>query len=349
MSETSPQQPSPPSGTPKSNKIVLAIIAIIVIAVLVYAFVGQSDQSTSSDGTPITMEQLLGEWNQTAENGDIHYFCFEQDGTFIYTVTPQGKTSPTIAAIRTKYTLNQGALSVDYTIDMEAFNEAYTAMLNNGNLVLSAAKEGSTRFCGCFTPITYEEDGITSSSTTSPNSSPSPSGSSSSTDTLTQAVDAYLRYIDSRPNYPDYKLLYLDGDNIPELYLMGSCEADASYLVTFANGKINEHPFGRIGGLTYVEKSGKYQYYNGHMGFFSLEQGTLSQGVFQTTTKGTQEELYNATSDALYYQYNLNGQTVDSLTYEKQLNDWLAGGYIMYGSENCVNKQTLVNQLANLQ
>ncbi len=346
---------------PKSNKIVLILVAVVVIAVLIYAFVGQSEDATPASTTPITQQQqLLGEWNRTDQNGDLHYLIFEQDGTFIYTVTPKGNTSPTIAAIRTDYTLKDGQITVNYTIDMEAFQESYTVCLSDKNLVIASAKEGSTRLAGTFTPAGQTEDqsavsGTTTSPTTSsvPNSQPTASSTPTvsattppaSSTTLTNAVEAYLRYLNTRTNYPDGKLLYLDNDEIPELYLIGACEADGSYLVTFANGKICERSFGRLGGLTYVEKSGKYQYYNGHMGYYHLEQGTLSGGAFQITTTGIAEESYD---DASYSTYTLNGSVVDSLAFEKQLSDWLRGGYILYGYENSVPRQTLVAQLSNL-
>ncbi len=340
---------------PKSNKIVLVIVAVVVIAVLIYAFVGQPEDAAPTGGTPITQQQqLLGEWNRTDQNGDLHYLIFEQDGTFVYTVTPKGNTSPTIAAIRTDYTLKDGQMTVNYTIDMEVFAECYTACLSDKNLVITSAKEGSTRLAGTFAPAGQAEDQGTDSGTTTSHATPSvPSSQATasattppaSSTTLSDAINAYLRYIDTRTNYPDGKLLYLDNDEIPELFLMGASEADGSYLVTFANGKINERPFGRIGGLTYVEKSGKYQYYNGHMGYYHLEQGTLNGGAFQVTTTGIAEEAYD---DASYSTYTLNGSVVDSLAFEKQLSDWLRGGYILYGYENSVPRQTLVAQLSNL-
>ena len=61
-----------------------------------------------------------------------------------------------------------------------------------------------------------------------------------------------------------YALVYIDNDDIPELYAMGHCEADGDLICSYKNCRVIEQLLGRTLGGKYVERSGIVINQNGH-------------------------------------------------------------------------------------
>lgn len=65
-----------------------------------------------------------------------------------------------------------------------------------------------------------------------------------------------------------YALVYIDNDDIPELYASGAFEADGDLICSFRNGRVIEQYLRRNGGGKYVERSGIVLNENGNMGHY---------------------------------------------------------------------------------
>lgn len=69
---------------------------------------------------------------------------------------------------------------------------------------------------------------------------------------------AYLQYLEAKKDgHLSYALVYIDGDDIPELYLSGNCEATGDSVCSYKNRTVIDQPLNRIGGGRYVERNGK--------------------------------------------------------------------------------------------
>ncbi|MBQ9087035.1 MAG: hypothetical protein IJY47_07615 [Clostridia bacterium] len=107
---------------------------------------------------------------------------------------------------------------------------------------------------------------------------------------------AYLDFIERRESeYAfDYRyaLVYVDNDNIPELYAMGTCEADGDLICSYKNGRIIEQRLGRMLGGKYVEQSGTIMNQNGHMGQYYDNVYKLDENGFSQILNASYTERY---------------------------------------------------------
>lgn len=92
---------------------------------------------------------------------------------------------------------------------------------------------------------------------------------------------AYSDYLEAnKDGYLSYALVYVDNNDVPELYLNGNCEAVGDSICAFRNGTVVEQPLNRIGGGWYIEKSGKILNQNGHMDHTSTHVYKLDDNGF---------------------------------------------------------------------
>ncbi|WP_026656673.1 hypothetical protein [Butyrivibrio sp. AE3003] len=69
--------------------------------------------------------------------------------------------------------------------------------------------------------------------------------------------EGYKAYIETAPDFPRYRLIYVDDDDIPELAIEGYCEADGCLIVSFHHGEVNIlHTL--MLGFSYIEKKDFY-------------------------------------------------------------------------------------------
>ena len=109
---------------------------------------------------------------------------------------------------------------------------------------------------------------------------------------LDKVVNAYKKYISEY--YPDsgydFEFIFVDGDDVPELYVDGEMTAAARFLLTYKNGKAEEAAGGN---LSYKEKTGIFEMIPNH---------------FQTQENYTVFELKNGKAKEIHYgQVNYNG------------------------------------------
>lgn len=130
--------------------------------------------------------------------------------------------------------------------------------------------------CACQVPTNENtQDSIEKNSHTTT----APSASDTQKDDGATFLDwktAYLDFIEQREsaygkeseygfNYR-YALVYIDNDDIPELYATGAFEADGDLICSYKNGRVIEQYLSRTAGGKYVERSGIIINHNGKMG-----------------------------------------------------------------------------------
>lgn len=104
--------------------------------------------------------------------------------------------------------------------------------------------------------------------------------------------NAYLDYIANTDNsdpsrYNSYSLIYIDGDDIPELYLEGTCEAYGTTICTYSGGTVRDIKLLRLWGASYIPKTGLFKNSNGNMGSYEDVVYKLQNGSFELIYLGT--------------------------------------------------------------
>lgn len=138
---------------------------------------------------------------------------------------------------------------------------------------------------------------------------------------------AYLNFIIQRESEYErgfrYALAYIDNDDIPELYIVGICEADGDLVCSYKNGQIIEQNLSRKCGGKYVEKSGLLINQNGHQGRYYDDIYKLDENGFSQILHGTDTEHYTHLGNDDYeilHEYLINDCPVTKDEYEATIN-----------------------------
>ena len=131
---------------------------------------------------------------------------------------------------------------------------------------------------------------------------------------------AYADYIDSmwegeEPDpYFNFSLIYLDNDDIPELFIKTSSEAGGEIVLTYYDNEIKEQHLSRIGS-TYIERSGLIYTNTGHQGVYPVEIKSLENGEFSVIGSGEKMFRSSMESGALY-ELDEEGNPISDYTWE---------------------------------
>lgn len=161
---------------------------------------------------------------------------------------------------------------------------------------------------------------------------------------------AYLEFLNSddpiiQSCYSDpditFSLIYLDDDNVPELFIDTGFEAGGQFVVTYYNGTINSLHLSRRGSQ-YIEKNGLIYTNTGHMDYYPLSITELKDGVFTVIGSGVSylsEEDRDKMLEDEDYPYTLTYEWEGEIVTETQYNEkiyalydlkeskYLEGGY----------------------
>ncbi len=142
---------------------------------------------------------------------------------------------------------------------------------------------------------------------------------------------AYLDYLTSDTdfiNYRDngdsltYTLIYLDENDVPELFIDSGVEAGGQLIATYYDGKVKNQHFPRIGSQ-YIEKTGLVYTNTGHMDYYPLSITKLENGEFTVLGSGiaymTDEDREKMVADE-NYPYTLTYEWEDEAVSEEQFN-----------------------------
>ena len=181
-------------------------------------------------------------------------------------------------------------------------------------------------------PVSSNLTSSQSSSSAPAASSAPPSEGTQQTSPASSAVSkpwkqAYINYIraTNAGDWMGYQLIYINNDDIPELYLNGAAEAQGDLVCTFANGTVVSEQLSRVNGMAYLEKQNVFCNSNGNMGRFYDVIYSIQQGQIVQTHEGVYGMEDNANPELdengeVVYQYSWDGQEVSETEYKQKLN-----------------------------
>lgn len=149
---------------------------------------------------------------------------------------------------------------------------------------------------------------------------------------------AYIDYLNTNEEIAPYAqgdygftfaLIYLDDNDVPELFVDTGVEAGGQYIATYYDDKVVTHHFSRIGSQ-YIERSGLVYTNTGHMDYYPLTITKLEDGIFTEIGSGisyvSEEDWEKMTSDE-NYPYILTYEWEDESVTEEQFNAKVAELY----------------------
>ena len=135
---------------------------------------------------------------------------------------------------------------------------------------------------------------------------------------------AYLEFIEKNNGaYTSFALVFVDDDDIPELYMSGVCEAEGDRICSYKNGTVVDAYMNRRGGGKYVERVGSIINQNGHMGRCYTTVYQLDENGFTKALSALSVEHYEHLGNEQYEitcEYSIEGQTVSEEEYNAAIN-----------------------------
>ena len=172
------------------------------------------------------------------------------------------------------------------------------------------------------------------------------------TDTIAPATSyeqAYLDFLkEKNETHRSFALVYVDGDDIPELYLKGVSEAEGDMVCSFKNGKVVCQQLGRTGGGSYIPKGGKIINQNGHMGMYYDNVYKLDGNGFSELLNAHYTETYEHIGNEEYIthrKYFISGSEVSEAEYNAAINSAFELQGAIRLDENAVSYEEIVRQL----
>lgn len=166
---------------------------------------------------------------------------------------------------------------------------------------------------------------------------------------------AYLEHIESRGDqkagaYIYYALVYVDGDDIPELYMHGCCEAEGDRICSYKNGRVVEVYLNRRGGGKYIERGGLLINQNGHMGRYYTSIYSLTEDGFTLLLNGRVDETLVSTGEnpndyQCISEYILEGSVVSKAEFNAAINAKIDLDRTVRFDQNTVSYEGIREQL----
>jgi hypothetical protein len=202
----------------------------------------------------------------------------------------------------------------------------------------------------CDTGNVPSESEIISSKTSSV-SERYPTSTTPTTDNqvLSEYKVAYLDFLkDKKESHRLFSLVYIDNDDIPELYLSGVSEAEGDMICSFKNGVVVYQYLSRIGGGKYVEKSESIINQNGHMGQYYDNVYKLDENGFSEVLNARYKEIYEHIGNEeynIYYEYFIDDTAVSEVEYNNAVNAAFDFSKAISFYDNAVSYEKIVEQL----
>lgn len=114
-----------------------------------------------------------------------------------------------------------------------------------------------------------------------------------------QAVKAYQDYLDSMQYYGSCYLIYVDDDDIPELYVDSEHVVSGCMFLTYCDGAVNACGL-EYGGFDYIERQNLILFSNGRMGYYGDSVCRITDGKLVMVASG---DYCTYEADA-YYRWN---------------------------------------------
>ena len=141
-------------------------------------------------------------------------------------------------------------------------------------------------------------------------------------DKIAELNEEYGYFEDAYYGEELFKLVYLDNNNIPEIWAFTGDGAGGSFLLTYAGGQVHAHQFSGYGDIAYTERSGVFLVGSGKMGYYEDGIYRLSDGGVSCIAYGTYDNGEDWDADFKYY---WNGTRVSESTYYAKIKSYGCG------------------------
>ena len=162
---------------------------------------------------------------------------------------------------------------------------------------------------------------------------------------------AYLDFLkDKQESHRLFALVFIDNDDIPELYLKGSSEAEGDMVCSFKNGSIIKQQLNRTGGGKYTPRSGDMINQNGNMGRCYTNVYKLNDSGFTKTFNALSVENVEHIGGEEYnfiYEYFVEDAPVSEAEYNAAVNSAFNFLQAVRLDENAVSYDEIIRQLQN--
>ena len=155
---------------------------------------------------------------------------------------------------------------------------------------------------------------------------------------------------DKQESHRLFALVFIDNDDIPELYLKGSSEAEGDMVCSFKNGSIIKQQLNRTGGGKYTPRSGDMINQNGNMGRCYTNVYKLNEDGFAKTFNALSVENVEHIGGEEYnfiYEYFVEDAPVSEAEYNTAVNSAFDFSQAVRLDENAVSYDEIVQQLQN--
>ena len=161
--------------------------------------------------------------------------------------------------------------------------------------------------------------------------------------------EAYLDFLkDKKEAYDSFALVYVDDDDIPELYLSGRSEAEGDTICSLKNGVVVYQHLHRTGGGKYIERSGSMINQNGHMGSYYDTVYKLGENGFSLVLNARYTDKYEHIGNDEYnilIEYFIDDTIVSETEYNNAVNAAFDLSNAKRFNENTVSYDAIIREL----
>ena len=162
---------------------------------------------------------------------------------------------------------------------------------------------------------------------------------------------AYLEFLkDKQESHRLFALVFIDNDDIPELYLKGSSEAEGDVVCSFKNGSIIKQQLNRTGEGKYIPRSGDMINQNGNMGRCYTNVYKLNDSGFTKTFNALSVENVEHIGGEEYnffYEYFVKDAPVGEAEYNTAVDSAFDFSLAVRLDKNAVSYDEIIRQLQN--
>ena len=163
----------------------------------------------------------------------------------------------------------------------------------------------------------------------------------------------YIDYINNNPaempDYAEYSLIYIDDDDIPELWIDFGTSYEGMALCTVSDGKLKELRY-PAGSFSYLERRNLFVIGYGRMDYYHDDVLRIQNGEFielHVGEYGAEDNAnvqYDANEEPIY-QYIWKGKKVTKEGYEQSLNSVLNNSKTINARENSCSAREIINRI----
>ena len=169
---------------------------------------------------------------------------------------------------------------------------------------------------------------------------------------LKEAVRLYIDSINEAVKDKDWaddrgtmSLMYIDGDDIPELLIDWGFTAGESRICTVSNGEL-KCAYVETGGVSYIERQGVFLEGGGRQGVYYDKVYTLQNGQFEIKHSGEYgEEATDDEKNPYTYYWRWNGEGVTESEYKEKLQSVFDASKAVNSQENVFNAADILQKI----